>query len=874
MSELVQLQLTGTTHNNQRLFSDHYLNYILPRQWEPLKDEASQVMAQLQQLYAGFTPNASNEAQTEDNWIKPVLRTLGHTYEVQAPLQVPDGVKRPDYIFYRDTAALTAQKNKIVNADNLQQGALAVGDAKSWERPLDKTLRENRGGDSFNNKNPSFQIFFYMLYSGLPWGILTNGRQWRLYHIRTAHKLEVFYEVDLPALLASNDVQAFLYFYTFFRRAAFDSGPCSLELILNASTEYAQGLSDSLREQVYDALRYVAQGFLDYTDNQLPHTPETYKLIYDNSLILLYRMLFILYAEARGLLPLQDNTGYRRIYSLDAIKRDVVSTLQEGFILPTSGIFWVRLKELFKIIDRANPPLTVTTFNGGLFDPRSYPFLEQYIVGDVSLCRAIDKLVRVNAQFMDYRDLAERHLGTIYEGLLEEYVAHVATEPMVELRSSSKIVPAQGVAKRDIAAEYRPGELYLVTDRGERKKTGSYYTPDYIVKYMVDQTLRPVLDAAIQHAESDAERIQAVLALNVLDLSMGSGHFLVEVTEYIARYLVELGVQPEPVEKANGNGKIVVEEADLTYWKRRVAQQCIYGVDLNLLAVELAKLSLWLITVAKDRPLSFLDHHLRNGNTLIGSWLKEIAAGQHPQSRQAQKRAQEAEAAEKEAGQLTLPLIDDEFRRNTSNALASIAAIEHNPGITLKDVKAQKAAYAGLQQRFSEKYLRLANLGSALYYDLEVGSDVWRPLTDYALGRASELAQTAQFKNWLDAATALAQQKHFFHWEFQFPEHLLRSAGPIACRRRGLRCRHRQPALRAPGAAWPRQTLLPAALCCLPRRSRPLRLLLRAGPAPAAQKRAARLRQQQQLAACQRRHPPAPIPAHPNHHRVHCRFRR
>src|ERR1700760_3679460 len=103
-------------------------------------------MAQLQQLYAGFTPNASNEAQTEDNWIKPVLRALGHTYEVQAPLQVPDGVKRPDYIFYRDTAALTAQKNKIVDADDLQLGALAVGDAKSWERPLDKTLHESRGG--------------------------------------------------------------------------------------------------------------------------------------------------------------------------------------------------------------------------------------------------------------------------------------------------------------------------------------------------------------------------------------------------------------------------------------------------------------------------------------------------------------------------------------------------------------------------------------------------------------------------------------------------------------------------------------------------------------------------------------------------------
>ena len=776
MSQPVQLQLSGASHSNQRLFSDHYLDHILPEHWEILRDEASQVMMGLQSIYAKFTPNANNEAQTEDDWIKPVLRVIGHIFEVQTPLKVPDGTQRPDYIFYRDNTALAMNKNKVVDADDLQHGALAVGDAKSWERPLDKALRgDSKGSDPFNNKNPSFQIFFYMLYSGLPWGILTNGRQWRLYQIQTAHKLEVFYEVDLPALLEANDVEAFLYFYAFFRRGAFDPGPLSLDSILNSSTEYAQGLSDSLREQVYDALRYVAQGFLEYTDNGLAHSPETYKLIYDNALILLYRMLFILYAEARGLLPLLDNTGYRRVYSLDAIKRDVVSQLQEGLILPNSGLIWTRLKELFKIINQGSPPLTVTTFNGGLFDPERHPFLEHYIAGDLSLCRAIDKLARVNSQFIDYRDLAERHLGTIYEGLLEEYALHVATEPMVELRSSSKIVPAQGILKKNIAAEFRPGEVYLVTDRGERKKTGSYYTPDFIVKYMVDEALRSVLEAVVHDGQTDAERIQAVLALNILDPSMGSGHFLVEVTEYIARYLVELGVQPEDT-----------EEVDLTYWKRRVAQQCIYGVDLNPLAVELAKLSLWLITTAKDRPLSFLDHHLRTGNSLIGSWLSDVAAGQHPGAKQGQKRAKQAVEAQKEAGQLAFSIFDDEFRQTTSSALDSIAAIEHNPGVTIEDVKAQEAAYEELRQRFSEKYLYLANLGAALYYDLEIYGDVWRPLLDYALGKAAIHTQSQQFEAWLDEAMALANKKHFFHWELEFPNIFFDSQGQPLGERAGF----------------------------------------------------------------------------------------
>jgi len=116
-----------------------------------------------------------------------------------------------------------------------------------------------------------------------------------------------------------------------------------------------------------------------------------------------------------------------------------------------------------------------------------------------------------------------------------------------------------------------------------------------------------------------------------------------------------------------------------------------------------------------------------------------------------------------------LPLLDDEFRQNTTSALESITAIEHNPGVTITDVKAQEAAYRELQQHFSEKYLSLANLGVALYYDLEISSDVWRLLADFALGRGSELTQSPRFKSWLDEANELAKRKHFFHWELEFP---------------------------------------------------------------------------------------------------------
>jgi type I restriction-modification system DNA methylase subunit len=766
VTQHAQLPLAGgVSRRNQRLFSDYFLDHILPkedswrREWQQLKSEAATVMTQLRQRYTTFVPS-KNEAQTEDDWIKPVLLSLGHIFDVQAPLKTGEGAKRPDYIFYHDDTARVANKNTLLTDELLQQGAFAVGDAKSWDLPLDRTLTSSNKSDPFSNKNPSYQIFFYMLHSGLPWGILTNGRQWRLYHKQTAHKLEVFYEVNLPVLLEANDVDSFLYFYAFFRHKAFEPGALALERILSASTEYAQGISESLRQQVYDALRFVAQGFLTYPENNLPSTPETYKLIYDNSLILLYRLLFILYAEARDLLPLQENRAYYRKYSLHAIKHDVVTDLQEGLVLTNSGLYWTRLKDLFKAINLGNPPLSVTTFNGGLFDPKRHEFLEQNSVGDLNLCRAIDQLARVNYQFVDYRDLAERHLGTIYEGLLE-YTLQVATQPMVELRSNSKIVPSEGIAKKDIANTFRVGEAYLVTDRGDRKLTGSYYTPDYIVKYMADEALRPVLEAVVKDAKSDEEKIQSVLAVNVLDPAMGSGHFPVEVTEYIARYLVELGVQPEESKE--------VVEADLTYWKRRVAQQCVYGVDLNPLAVELAKLSLWLSTAAKDRPLSFLDHHLRPGNALIGSWLNEVAAGQHPGAKQAQRRAKQAEVAAQEAGQLSM-LADNEFRQSMREALTSIASIEHSAGMTIQDVKAQETVYEELRQRFSEKYLYLANLGVAVYYDLKVSNDLWKPLADYAMGKAVEYQQVQEFDLWLNQTTRLAQRKRFFHWELEFPD--------------------------------------------------------------------------------------------------------
>ncbi|MGH3148440.1 MAG: hypothetical protein ACRDTR_21880, partial [Rubrobacter sp.] len=539
-----------TAHRNNGLFSDHYLSATLPgrAEWRALKEEARPVMQEVSALLDSFTPSA-NEAQTERDLVRPVLKLLGHDFEVQPALKTPDRTKRPDYVFYRNAAAVAANKDRTLDDEALRGAVFAVGDAKYWDRPLDVALK-GKAKDPFTNRNPSYQISFYLQHAGTEWGILTNGRLWRLYHTSTAHKLDNFYEVDLQELATSEDVEPFLYFHAFFRRAAFDEGPLGVQAILQESADYARSVGDTLKGQVYEALRHLAQGFLDYGPNGLLAKPGTLREVYDNALIVLYRLLFVLYAESRGLLPVGESKMYRDAYSLYKIKHDVAADLDAGrALLPDSDLLWPRLKRLFRIIAEGSPPLDVATFDGGLFDPEQHPFLERLAVGDRRLQEAVDRLARVGGQFVDYRDLAERHLGTIYEGLLEFHL-----EALDQAEDGFTVA--------------------LLNDSGERKATGSYYTPDFVVKHIVERTVGPVLEKAVAGARTDGEKIEAVLALDVLDPSMGSGHFLVEATERIARFLVELGIPPEGLDEGDG----AAGEAELAYWKRRVAQSCVYGV--------------------------------------------------------------------------------------------------------------------------------------------------------------------------------------------------------------------------------------------------------------------------------------------------------
>ena len=596
---------------NQSLFSNYYLDSLIVKQpqWAQTPDIESDYAA-IKELFDATAPNGENlnEAQTEEGFIRPLLRKLGHVFEVQPALQTSRGVKVPDYGFFASTDALNAAQPHI-NTDEFFKTALAVGDAKKWSRNLDRKTQD--GGDPFNNQNPNYQIDTYLRDTDKDWGILTNGRQWRLYHRQTSYRLDNFYEVDLAALLSENGgLDAFRYFYCLFQRDAFmpdPSGTSFLDLVLGESQQYTVAVSDDLKNRVYDALRWLIDGFLDFPRNRFDRANSPLDEIQTNCLILLYRILFILYAESRGLLPV-ENPNYAASYSLAALAETIHETLdRRDLIIPTISDYWARLRGLFTLINDGWDDL-IPQYNGGLFNPTYHPFLEENELGNNALAQVIELLTRTEeGERIAYRDLDVRHLGDIYEGLLE-YQPQIADQDLaiVSRRGSERVEP-KSAPNQEVA--YPKGAVYLLTDKGERKATGSYYTPDYIVRYIVENTLAPLCEG---------RSVDEILSLKILDPATGSGHFLVGVVDYLAE---KLGTHPDAPHLTETGG----EETELAYWRRRVVESCVYGVDLNPMAVELAKLSLWLHTVAKGEPLSFLDHHIRCGNSLIGAKIENLS---------------------------------------------------------------------------------------------------------------------------------------------------------------------------------------------------------------------------------------------------------
>ncbi|VTR94138.1 restriction modification enzyme : Possible restriction /modification enzyme OS=Microcystis aeruginosa NIES-44 GN=N44_00644 PE=4 SV=1: Methyltransf_26 [Gemmata massiliana] len=718
--------------HNSGAFSGHWLENRLELEPEWRESETDVVAAfgaieQLWERQRDLVAKYGNEQSLEHAFIQPVMAALGWKLVYQTHLQQ----REPDYALLLNDLHHRNAVHAGHMTDEFWRSAALVADAKRWDLSLDKKF-----GSGAKREYPPEQIEWYLDRSRKPFGILTNGRLWRLIPRELGshqRRFQTYYQVDLVAILEGYAQGMKLEALDDFRRFFLLFGPVGfaeregrkplIQRAVEGSSEYRIGVSEGLKDRAFEALRLCIEGFLAWKGNEL----------------------------------------------------DRAKNARESDFEISESKLWDDVHDLFDLIDSGGPRYGVAAYNGGLFDPTVHQFLDEKKLSDWHLARVVDCLGRaVDPEHVergvfrvDYRDLALQHLGGIYEGLLELHPA-VATEKMVVCSRRNKgvleeqCVPAGAPVPAGFTrsrTEYEPRSIYLIKDKGERRAFGSYYTPDHIVDHIVRQTIAPLCEGITEkiRREIEAEEKGAAkpeklrtlnadfpnraLALRIVDPAMGSGHFLLSACQHLAEQIATNPFTPADPEGISGNDS-------LSYWKRQVVEHCIFGVDTNPLAVDLAKLALWLETVVRDRPLSFLDHHLKCGDSLLGARLHRLSALHDIE------------------GLVAIPF-ESKFERKLPGLLEPLTEIRRLPSDSVKQVK-RKLALLGAYRDVVEPFWDLAQLWCADASGDHVDSDHYLDVIKN-LDKPSKLKGLAT-RDWYSRPVSFATSLNCFHWDLAFPE--------------------------------------------------------------------------------------------------------
>jgi len=354
---------------NRELFSQHFLDRRLPAEpaWAEARAGAAPLLAALRALLAKERDKlpAYNEEQLRHHWIDPVLSILGTAWDPEPSLATDTGAsEHPDYLLFADDAARDAARRQLDEGrvDAYGRAAAFVGEAKAWGTSFTAA--------SSGQRTPRQQLTDYIHLSGLPWGFLTDGARWRLTHSSVAGRLDRFYEVNLVECLDSPNDEHVLWFLLFFSPAAYRpdaDGHTLLDRIREGSLAYAHEVGEGLNDSVYEALELLARGFLR-------RGPQPLDVLHEECLTLLYRLLFLLYAEDRELLPVGD-ASYQP-YSLRTLGAEIAARRDRGESWSRGGkLLWCHLRSLFDVVDRGDEDLGIPPYNGGLFDAGRHPLL-------------------------------------------------------------------------------------------------------------------------------------------------------------------------------------------------------------------------------------------------------------------------------------------------------------------------------------------------------------------------------------------------------------------------------------------------------------------------------------------------------------------
>lgn len=617
---------TSLSEDGDQLFTSHYISEVLPetKQFKKINCNALINWANGvggESLTSVFNRSRKlNEAQIENNLIRPILRLLGNKIEPQVKLGgdfVDFCVYNGNYFDpnYTNTCAIIESKrygrieNKyyIHKEDNTDE----IYQTLNYLRTMNLTLN-NTGSD--HNIN---------------YAILTDGYRWRIYSKAYTHSIDAFQrhflEFDLEAIanIQNNEVREkyITLFAAFFCKASLCGDLQKYEI---ASSELETAVTKELREQTFTALEYVATGIwrkcyieenpvmamvikqaydidMDKAHNNPSERAKLLHVVYEESLVFLLRLLFVLYAEDRRLftdIP-------RVIKGKDGILKLIIESGNEIGNIDDVEKFNrnddQKLGQVFKQIDKQ--------YNGGLFSGKKHPLLFELDMDDLLFVKAIDNLCRVTVKkhtyTVDFSAISERELGTIYESLLSYKLAIMDRD--VEKMPSI-------VNKKRIRFNVKKGDLYLINKDGERKALGAYFTPENIVVHLVNKNLDPILAKIKANHPDDLDALlKDVLDIKALDPCAGSGHMILE----IYTRLIDFVRQATEEMYLAGTAKQGWTSEFSYYVRTQVARHCIYGVDINPDATELQKLILWMKVFRPDKAFEFFDANLVTGNSIL-----------------------------------------------------------------------------------------------------------------------------------------------------------------------------------------------------------------------------------------------------------------
>jgi hypothetical protein len=529
--------------------------------------------------------------QLRDRWIKPFLSLLGfdpvynqHNLKNEAELEYN--------IPYRGWDSEEAPLIHMVHSSI----------------DLDSRDKNNR---THPNKSPHDLLQQFLNTSPHSWAILINGRKIRVLRDFFHSITKGFIEFDIEGIFESANTEQFRILYRMLHNSRFIGQydkkqeneiqqVCLLEKFHTLSRETGVKVGDNLRKQVRTSIETLGNGFAENL-NPDDFDEAKVKKFYSEILNIIYRLLFLLFAEQKGWLPVKNDV-YARTYSINSLRERAEKADHSH---DNNEDLWEGLKVTFQLVTNGYTfpnGDSINAFGGQLFsDERIFhiksPLKNKYLLKAIdALCFFTENKIKSK---INYATLAIDELGSVYESLLD-----------YEPRLLSESIEFNG-------RNCKRGEFILDDRSTERKTTGSYYTDSRLVAQLIDSALVPVIENALGEQTTNEEKKLALLDLKVADIACGSGAFLTAALEKLGEYLALIG--KEEGEKPT--------EQELRQAKRDVLQNCIYGVDLNHMALELAKFSLWITASMPNLPLSFLDHKLKCGNSLIGATPELIEKG-------------------------------------------------------------------------------------------------------------------------------------------------------------------------------------------------------------------------------------------------------